>query len=72
MEFNEIREIGKKEIAYDRQVAMCGKMAADNVFYFFVIGYQKAFTDQRKRNSRFKRINEAIRAASNNLFKVQS
>ncbi len=30
----------KKQISYDRQLEICGKEKADNVFYFAMIGFQ--------------------------------
>lgn len=35
-----VREIGKDQVAYDRQVAICGKKAADNVLYFWMEGFK--------------------------------
>ncbi len=37
---NEQREFIKKQISYDRQLELCGKRKADNVFYFAMIGFQ--------------------------------
>lgn len=31
---DEIRDIGKEQVSYDRQLAVCGKKSADNVLYF--------------------------------------
>lgn len=39
---DEIYEIGKKEVAYDRQEAICGKKDADMVHYFWLKGYKYA------------------------------
>lgn len=38
-EWQRIAEIGKKAIDYNRQVAVVGKVAADNVLYFWVEGF---------------------------------
>lgn len=42
----EVRELGKKEVAYDRQVAICGKKEADGVLYFWMKGYEFAKGDE--------------------------
>ena len=40
MNREEIREIGKKEVAYNRQLALLGKKEADTVLYFWMAGYK--------------------------------
>jgi hypothetical protein len=35
----EIKELAKKQIDYDRQLALCGKDNADNVLAFWIMGY---------------------------------
>lgn len=39
MKPEDVKELGKKLIGYDRQIAICGKVAADNVLYFWMQGY---------------------------------
>ena len=39
---DEAYELGKKEVGYDRQLAVLGKPNADSVLYFWLKGYHKA------------------------------
>lgn len=39
---DEIYELGKKDIGYDRHLAIVGKEKADNVLYFWMKGYKRA------------------------------
>lgn len=42
MELDEIRELGKKEIGWNRHKALTGEGCANSVLYHWMLGFQKA------------------------------
>lgn len=42
MTIDQIKELGTLQIDYDRQIAICGQKAADNVLHFWMMGYRAA------------------------------
>ena len=42
MEIDKIRELGKKEIGYERHKTLTGEGSANSVLYYWMLGFQKA------------------------------
>ena len=61
----QITTLGKKQIGYNRQLAIVGKKAADNVLYFWIEGYKVAVTQQKEKHQQ---ANEFIKDIAKELF----